>query len=83
MVITGAMSTFVNTPRYNDWKVNLKNLTKEHTYVAIAGMNNGRQVEALEKSKDINILYKGPMAVNKKSGHGHLPRNTVIIFELT
>lgn len=67
--------------------LNLSNLAKGHTYVSILCLNNGytnnqQKVIAalLDECKDINILYKSPLAVNKNPQHGTFPRNCVYVF---
>lgn len=56
-----------------------------HTYVMIFSTINPTQRDllALLKSWDrVNILFEGAQAVNTTNGHGQLPRNTLVIFEL-
>lgn len=64
------------------YELKVDKLKKENTYVLIFGIHNVQQLKALEECKEIKILYKGPPAVNKVSGHGQHPRNTLVIFEL-
>lgn len=53
-----------------------------HVYVAIFGPTQQEQLNVLKNWKRANILYISKPAVNKNHGHGFLPRNTLVIFEL-
>jgi hypothetical protein len=76
------MGDAVSYDRYSGKYIVSPSLSKDHTYVIISGLNNDQQLKVLEKSKKINILFKGPMAVNTQYGHGDYPRNTIVVFEL-
>lgn len=54
------------------------------TYCAVFSIGQQKELklalELLEKD-GMKLLYKGPQAVNRRRGHGTMPRNTLIIFE--
>jgi hypothetical protein len=59
-------------------------LNKKDTYITIFGPGQDYLMEILEKEKNINILFKGPKAMNigyRNSYNDHLNRNTVVIYE--
>lgn len=89
MVITGSLNTFVNVKfgawdkklrKYAENEYTLKKLDPQHTYVAIASDSQDKLLATIEKNA--NVLFKSNKAVNKVPGHGHAPRNTLIIFEI-
>lgn len=57
-------------------------ITKEDTGLLVFGNNQEKQLQALEESPRIKILYKSVKSVNGTPGHGGLPRNTLVIVEL-
>jgi len=74
-------------PRKN-WKdpihfgVNLKVLKEDDTYCLVFSPTQKGLLDALLEEKRVKILFQGKKAVNKVQGHGTLPRNTLVIFEL-
>ena len=68
-------------------KLKLSNLERGNTYITVLCLNNGyttsQQItvaKLLEESKDIKILYKSPLAVNKNPNHGKHGRNCTYVF---
>jgi hypothetical protein len=59
-----------------------KKIKSEHTYTIVLNPYQKEYLKQLEDNKDIKILFKSPLAVNKTPGHGAAPRNTVVVFEL-
>ena len=62
--------------------VNLNKLNKEDTYMLIFSPGQEENMLTLLECEALNILYISKKAVNKRSGHGTAPRNTLVIFEL-
>ena len=52
------------------------------TYIVIFGPTQDTPLELLKNSDKVKILYIAPTAVNKNKGHGKIPRNTLVVFEL-
>ena len=57
-------------------------LSKWDTYILVAGPHQRNIPIHMQGDKEIKILYTSPKAINKTSGHGDYPRNTVVVFEL-
>jgi hypothetical protein len=86
----------INTSQYSKYsydyhtytdsvKFDINMLPKNNTYIVIiCEVQECAQDHKnfLETCKEINLLYKSPMAVNKNTGHGTKPRNTVYVFHL-
>lgn len=90
MLLTSNVGEFIHG-RYKDpgnWRSKIvyqlqdDKLKKEHTYVLVFGLSNEEQLKVLKESDKVKILYESPKAVNKVTGHGDRPRNTLVIFEL-
>lgn len=65
----------------------LNRLDRGNTYITVLCLNSGyaynpqKSIAALlEASKDIKILYKSPLAVNKNPNHGKQGRNCTYVF---
>jgi len=82
MLVNLRMGDAVSYDHVKQEYVPSKELKKEHTYIVIAGLHNNLQLNILKKNNKINVLFKGPVAVNKRPGHGRDPRNTIMVFEL-
>lgn len=85
----------ISTSQYVNWgwdapNINLSKLQRGCTYITTLNVRNDsfpsstlnqkRILKQLEDSKDIQILYKSPLAVNLNPGHGTHPRNVVVVF---
>lgn len=53
------------------------------TYMVIFSPGNGRQKKRFDNlvtQGELTLHYQAPQAVNRTSGHGQDPRNTLVIF---
>jgi hypothetical protein len=68
-----------NNIRFAGW---VYPLSPDDTYITVVGTSNFKeQVDIL--LNNVNVLYKGPMSINKWPGHSYdkSPRQYIVIFE--
>ena len=82
LVEIGINSFFEYNNIRNRYELALNRLSSENTYISIFGPQNIRHLEVFLSDSRIKIIYEAKKAVNRREGHGDLPRNTLVVWEL-